>query len=206
MNNSAIGLVETYGYIGAIEASDVCLKSANVELVGCEFVTGGIVTIQITGDVAAVKAAIEAAEIAVKKVGTLRTTHVIARTSEDVWKMLKKEKEDNKEKEIENEESNQETYNRVVEVVEETSIDDSCEMTENIEKLPENIIVVKNDEVNEEEVTSVIDRRDELENMKVSELRTLARNIKLTSLTKKQIKFAKKDELVKAIIKFYERS
>lgn len=193
MNNSAIGLVETYGYIGAIEASDVCLKSANVELVGCEFVTGGIVTIQITGDVAAVKAAIEAAEIAVKKVGTLRTTHVIARTSDDVWKMLKKEKE------IEDEQPDQDLDK---EVVEEILIEENTEITENIEDVTEKVT----EELTEELTSFDIKQIDELENMKVSELRTLARKIKLTSLTKKQIKFAKKDELVKAIIIFYERS
>lgn len=193
MNNSAIGLVETYGYIGAIEASDVCLKSANVELVGCEFVTGGIVTIQITGDVAAVKAAIEAAEIAVKKVGTLRTTHVIARTSEDVWKMLKKEK------------GNEEPEKDIAEpIVEEISTEENSEITE-ITETADNIKKT-DEEVYEEATSSNIKKIDELENMKVSELRTLAREIKITSLTKKQIKFAKKDELVKAIIQFYERS
>jgi len=104
MKNQALGMIETYGYVGAIEAADVCVKAANVELVGCEFVRGGLVTIHIRGDVAAVKASIDAAEAAVVKVGNLISTHVIPRPSNDVEKILpnpdpepKKEKQEVKE-------------------------------------------------------------------------------------------------------------
>jgi len=81
-------MVETYGYVGAIEAADVCLKAANVTLLGCEFVKGGLVTIHIRGDVGAVKASIDAAEAAVQKIGQLLSTHVIPRPSDDVEKIL----------------------------------------------------------------------------------------------------------------------
>ncbi len=88
MKNIALGMIETYGYVGAIEAADVCLKAANVTLLGCEFVKGGLVTIHIRGDVGAVKASIDAAEVAVKKIGQLLSTHVIPRPSDDVEKIL----------------------------------------------------------------------------------------------------------------------
>lgn len=88
MKSQALGMIETYGYIGAIEAADVCVKAASVELMGCEFIRGGLVTIHIRGDVAAVKAAIDAAETAVVKIGELISTHVIPRPSSDVEKIL----------------------------------------------------------------------------------------------------------------------
>jgi microcompartment protein CcmL/EutN len=74
-----LGLIETFGYIGAVEAADVCLKAANVKLIGIQLVSGGLVTIEITGDVGAVKASIDASRSAVEKVGQLISAHVIPR-------------------------------------------------------------------------------------------------------------------------------
>ena len=90
MANEALGMIETYGYIGAIEAADVSVKSANVKLLGLEFVKGGLVTIYITGDVGAVKASINAATSAVKKIGSLISSHVIARPGQGIEKILPK--------------------------------------------------------------------------------------------------------------------
>lgn len=92
MKKSTLGLIETYGFIGAVEALDVAVKTANVQLVSCEFVKGGIVTILITGDVASVKAAVEASAIAVDRLGVLRNTHVIARAYDEVWDILQGKK------------------------------------------------------------------------------------------------------------------
>lgn len=83
MNGQALGLVETFGYIGAVEAADVCLKAANVNLIGVETVAGGLVTVKITGDVGAVKAAVAAAKPAAERVGHLVSTHVIPRPALD---------------------------------------------------------------------------------------------------------------------------
>ena len=60
MKNKALGLIETYGYIGAIEAADTAVKAAYVELSAVEKVKGGLVTVQLLGDVGAVKAAVDA--------------------------------------------------------------------------------------------------------------------------------------------------
>ncbi len=87
---NAIGLVETIGLIGAVEALDVALKSANVNFLNIEFVKGGIVTITISGDVGAVKAAVESSETATKKLGCYRTSHVIPRPCDDVFDLLNK--------------------------------------------------------------------------------------------------------------------
>lgn len=88
----ALGLIETYGYIGAVEASDVALKSAQVELLDIEKVKGGYVTTKFVGDVSAVKAAVDAAEQAVRRMNVFVSSHVIARPSDDLEQMLFQEK------------------------------------------------------------------------------------------------------------------
>lgn len=93
---NALGLVETIGYVAAIEALDVCLKSASVEVIGIQKVGQGIVTIEVAGDVGAVKSAVEAAKYAAEKVGVLRSTHVIPRLHADVYDSLFKKEEDTK--------------------------------------------------------------------------------------------------------------
>lgn len=88
MHRGALGLIEVYGYLGAIEAADAALKAANVNLIGCEIVRGGLVTVKIEGDVSSVKAAVEAAEMAIMKLNVLVTSHVIARPNLSVWDIV----------------------------------------------------------------------------------------------------------------------
>lgn len=84
----SLGLIEVIGFISAVEASDSCLKAANVSLSRIDRVGAGIVTVSIVGDVGAVKAAVDAAKIAVEKIGTLRSAHVIPRLNSDVEEFL----------------------------------------------------------------------------------------------------------------------
>lgn len=84
----ALGFIETQGFTAVFEAVDTACKAAQVEVVGKEKLGGGYVTIVIRGDVAAVRAAIEAAEPAIGELGTLIATHVIARPSEAVLSLL----------------------------------------------------------------------------------------------------------------------
>ncbi|MBU1218437.1 BMC domain-containing protein [Myxococcota bacterium] len=86
----ALGMIETMGLVGAIEAADAMVKSARVTLVGKEFVGGGYVTVMVRGDVGAVKAAIEAGSVAAKKVGQLVSVHVIPRPDDQVEGILPK--------------------------------------------------------------------------------------------------------------------
>ena len=79
INTNALGMVETKGLVGAIEAADAMVKSANVNLVGKEQVGGGLVTVMVRGDVGAVKAATDAGAAAAEKVGELVSVHVIPR-------------------------------------------------------------------------------------------------------------------------------
>ena len=88
INMQAIGLLETQGLTGVIEGADVMLKAANVELIGKEKIGAAHVTVMVRGDVAAVKAAIEAGKAAAERVGTLVAAHVIARPHEALAKLL----------------------------------------------------------------------------------------------------------------------
>jgi ethanolamine utilization protein EutM len=88
--SEALGLVETKGLVGAIEAADAMVKAANVILVGYEKIGSGLVTVMVRGDVGAVKAAADAGAAAAQKVGEVVSVHVIPRPHADVEKILPK--------------------------------------------------------------------------------------------------------------------
>jgi ethanolamine utilization protein EutM len=88
---NALGMVETRGLVGAIEAADAMVKAANVEIVGREQVGGGLVTVLVRGDVGAVKAATDAGAAAADRVGELRSVHVIPRPHDEVELLLPKQ-------------------------------------------------------------------------------------------------------------------
>ena len=75
----ALGMIETRGFVGMIEASDAMVKAANVVLVGKEYIGAGFVTVFVRGDVGAVKASTDAGAAAARRVGELVSVHVIPR-------------------------------------------------------------------------------------------------------------------------------
>ncbi|MET3290502.1 BMC domain-containing protein [Brevibacillus fluminis] len=85
---SALGMVETKGLVGAIEAADAMVKAANVKLIGKVHVGGGLVTVMVRGDVGAVKASTDAGAAAAEKVGELVSIHVIPRPHSDIELIL----------------------------------------------------------------------------------------------------------------------
>ncbi|MEX0654193.1 MAG: BMC domain-containing protein [Phycisphaeraceae bacterium] len=87
MAQQAIGMIETKGLIAAVEATDAALKSADVKFVRQDKVGSGFVSVQFEGDVAAVKAAVDAGAEAARRVGEVLSVHVIARPHEDVSKL-----------------------------------------------------------------------------------------------------------------------
>ena len=183
---NALGLVETIGYVAAIEALDVCLKSASVEVVGIQKVGQGIVTIEVSGDVGAVKSAIEAAKYAAEKVGVLRATHVIPRLHADVHDALFK-KEDIKSAE-------EETIHEIEEIETEVEIKEIEDIQEEIEI--DSVDVEENNE-----------KKDELEkpnlsNLSVKELKNLAKSLG-SKKTYKELNALKKEELISLVDKFY---
>ncbi|MDR0356736.1 MAG: BMC domain-containing protein [Deltaproteobacteria bacterium] len=83
-NQQALGMIETKGLVGAIEAADAMVKAANVTLIGKVLVGGGLVTVMVRGDVGAVKAATDAGAAAAGRVGELKSVHVIPRPHQEV--------------------------------------------------------------------------------------------------------------------------
>lgn len=92
MKYDALGMVETRGLIGSVEAADAMVKAANVTLVGKEMIGGGLVTVMVRGDVGAVKAATDAGAAAAERVGELLSVHVIPRPHSEVETILPKAK------------------------------------------------------------------------------------------------------------------
>lgn len=86
--SDAIGMIETKGYIGSVEASDAMVKAANVGLVKTIPIGGGMITVLVKGDVGSVKAAVEAGAKAAAKVGEVVSSHIIARPNEELLRVF----------------------------------------------------------------------------------------------------------------------
>lgn len=130
----ALGMIETRGLVAAIEVLDAALKTADVEIVNRHIVKGGIVTVEICGDVGAVKVATEAGAAAAKRLGNFISSHVIARPDEMVYEMIEQEKT------IENiVKEKEETTNEEIEKKEEPKVKEEI-VVEKIEKKVENPI------------------------------------------------------------------
>lgn len=84
----ALGLIETRGFIGAVEAADAMVKTAHVSLLSSQYIGAGYVTVLVRGDVGAVKAAVDAGAAAARRVGELISVHVIPRPHPDVERLL----------------------------------------------------------------------------------------------------------------------
>lgn len=176
MQKGALGIVETYGELAAIEAADQALKAANVELLGCEKVRGGLVNITIVGEVGAVRASVDAAVAAVERLNIQVSSHVIPRPIEDLWKILPNE-DTEKEQKKENKKAEKQEVKQ-----EEKEAEDTKDKTN---------------------LTFLEEKEKELKEMRVVDLRKLAREVE-TSISRSEIKFANKKELVTALLDYYK--
>ena len=180
----ALGMIEVYGYLTAVEALDSALKAANVSRLGVEKVRGGLVTVLVEGDVGAVKAAMDASAAAAERVGTVISVHVIPRPADDVTRMLKGGKEP--------EEPTPPTPPASPEPEEPSEPEISAEpesepaKEEEEEKAPQDVTV------------------EEMQTMGVDALRRLARALEIKNMTRAEIRFAKKQELIQKITEFKE--
>ena len=86
--SEAIGMIETRGYVGSVEASDAMVKAANVTLVKTIPIGGGLITVLARGDIGSIKAAVDAGSKAAGKVGELVSAHILARPHEDLLKIF----------------------------------------------------------------------------------------------------------------------
>lgn len=199
----ALGMIEVYGYLAAVEALDCALKAANVKMVDVTLVQGGLVAVFITGDVGAVKAAMDASKIAAERVGKVISVHVIPRPSEKIEMIVpyhSSEITPSQKAPASN------TYTATAidktEAIVYPSVDEP--QTESNAKLkePHTKSGVSNVKLRE---TSDWYTEEELYKMKVDQLRSLARELGITNMTKKEIRFATKHEIIDAISKFIEQ-
>ena len=186
MKNKALGLIETYGYIGAIEAADTAVKAAYVELSAVEKVKGGLVTVQLLGDVGAVKAAVDAGVQKCKALGVYVSSHVIARPDSELYKIVPN--------------LNSEEVDKPKEIIafedENAKEDGKIEKAEKIEK----------DEKAEKLATSELEFKlpKHFYTMKVVLLRNYVRKLDNFPIPNKKIKFANKQQLIDGLIEYYK--
>ena len=183
-NMQALGMIEVYGYLTAVEALDSALKAANVSRLGVEKVRGGLVTVLVEGDVGAVKAAMDASAAAAERVGTVISVHVIPRPADDVTRMLKGGKEPEEPTPPEPEKPSEPEISSEPDTLSEP--ESEAVKAEEGEKAPQDVTV------------------EEMQTMGVDALRRLARALEIKNMTRAEIRFAKKQELIQKITEFKE--
>lgn len=204
----ALGMIEVYGRIGAIEGLDSALKTANVSLVNMVRVGGGFTSFFIEGDVGAVKAAIDAAETSAGRVGTVVSSHVIPRPDQSVRNLLNMNQQlSPKDQKSTDNKTDKENVDNSIEG-KSISENNSKEKTflpdkddDDVEKKLDDIV----EEKLEDNAAANAKKYDKYEALTVVELRKAARDIEALNLTKQEIKFAKKKELLDAIKKVIEK-
>lgn len=200
----ALGMIEVYGYLAAVEALDSALKAANVSLVNVEKVKGGLVTVLVDGDVGAVKAAMDASAAAAERVGTVISVHVIPRPAQDVARMLKgTAKPEGPDGGPEGPESEPEPEPEPQEPeAEPESESESEEATEPEQEPAEEAEEEEEPETTEPAVKPEAPTLEAMQTMSVQELRKLARDLEIGSMTRAEIRYAKKQELIQKITEF----
>lgn len=212
----ALGLVETNGLVAAIEASDVMLKTAEIDLLSKEIVGGGLVTITVVGDVAAVKTSVEAAATAVQTLGSelLLSTHVIPRPDSSLSDLFK-ESNLNNSSDKEEPEAPQEEIAAVEKISEEAIKEPEAKVEPETE--------VETTSVEDTSVTgtqgSIEDRLKDtlategkekatqlLNAVKVADLRKEARKLDRFSIPNKDIHRINKERLIKALIDYFDKN
>ncbi|MBV7271322.1 BMC domain-containing protein [Clostridium sp. PL3] len=192
---AALGLIETKGLIASVEAADAMVKAANVELVGKVQVGGGLVTIMVRGDVASVKAALDAGAVAAEKVGELISVHVIPRPHEEIELILHSSTQSRM--------FHQEQRQAKTTMAQKQMSNNIIKEPQIKEKAQEPKVLKAINKLVEEKGLEIAMR--ELDKWTVVELRRLARLFKDLSIAGRQISKANKIKLLDEIFKHYER-
>ena len=203
MAEKALGLIEVRGFLGAVVVADAALKAANVSLLNVETVKSGLNTVQLVGDVSAVRSAVEAAvEIAQDQPYYLHS-HVIARLDSQTDSILLPiQKEVNKDvSKAETSSSLEESVLEVIDLIDVPEVTPQPLISDNETAFVEDVI---SDVIVEEEVLTEGKQKyseEELNKFKVVELRSIAYREDKIDLSKKEIKFANKQLLIQALLK-----
>ena len=175
-------MIEVYGYPTAIEALDSAVKAANVSVVDMAKVSGGLVTVTVEGDVGAVKASMEAAEVAAKRIGNVLSVHVIARPDEGIEGIITPDGKALSEPAVEEVEKKEAKPKPVTKKAEPQSVATKASEEKATPKKAGKYTL------------------EQLSTMKVVDLRALARELGNTGLTNKEIRFGNKTDLIAAIL------
>lgn len=186
---NALGMIETRGLVASIEAADAMVKAASVTLISKTHVGGGLVTVMVEGDVGAVKAATDAGAAAAERVGELISVHVIPRPAADVAHILDRRPESKPEPEPEPPAPEPEPEPEVPE----PEPEEAAHTEEMKEEQPEEAPAEKMDL---SELTP-----EALGKMTVAKLRIVARELGTTGMSRRDIRFAKKEDLIERITK-----
>ena len=214
----ALGMIEVYGYLTAVEALDSALKAANVTRLDVVKVRGGLVTVLVEGDVGAVKAAMDASAAAAERIGTVVSVHVIPRPASDVERMLKgpgggpktePREAEPEPKEPEPEGPEPEERKDEEPKAEPPEADLEPETPEPEAPEPEKPAQAAMPEPAEPERKPEAGKAaavtpEEMKAMSVDGLRRLARELEIPSMTRAEIRYAKKQELIQKITEFID--
>lgn len=203
----ALGMIETRGLVASVEAADAMVKAANVSLQCKEHVGGGLVTVMVRGDVGAVKAAVDAGAAAAERVGELVSVHVIPRPHADVEHILSGLNPDGPAPAPPSP-PDPEPAPAAPESGPEPAASCAADPAEETPAEAEPAEETAEEEPEEEPEAVDLDPAqltpEALEEMTVVKLRALARQLALTSMTRREIRFAKKEDLLAAISLFLE--
>ena len=212
----ALGMIEVYGYLTAVEALDSALKAANVTRLDVVKVRGGLVTVLVEGDVGAVKAAMDASAAAAERIGTVVSVHVIPRPASDVERMLKgpgggpkteppkaepeeePEPEERKDEEPEAEPPEVDLEPETPEPEPEPEAPEPEKPAQAV--MPEPAEPERKPEAGKAAAVTP----EEMKAMSVDGLRRLARELEIPSMTRAEIRYAKKQELIQKITEFID--
>lgn len=198
----ALGMIEVYGYLAAVEALDSALKAANVSLVNVEKVKGGLVAVLVEGDVGAVKAAMDASAAAAERLGTVVSVHVIPRPAKDVARMLgRQEGTPGPDKDPDPQPPKPLASEPEAEPDPESGTPEEPESVEEPETIEEPEAVEEPAPISEPEPKE-LSLPQGMESMSVQDLRKLARELEITNMTRAEIRYAKKQELIQKITEY----
>ena len=218
----ALGMIEVYGYLTAVEALDSALKAANVTRLDVVKVRGGLVTVLVEGDVGAVKAAMDASAAAAERIGTVVSVHVIPRPASDVERMLKgpgggpkteppKAEPEPKEPEPKGPEPEERKAEEPEAEPPEVDLEPETPEPEPEPEAPEpekpaQAVMPEpaGPERKPEAGKAAAVTPEEMKAMSVDGLRRLARELEIPSMTRAEIRYAKKQELIQKITEFID--
>ncbi len=198
---TALGMIETKGLVGAIEAADAMVKAANVTLVSKTNVGGGLVTVMVRGDVGAVKAATDAGAAAAERVGELVSVHVIARPASDVDSLLepKKVSAPKKQEPPKAAAPKAEPPKAPQLPVQNSKPETTAEPEKVAEPVVKKVQIENEAPVKNNNEPFVLPTKQELEKMTVAKIKSIVRSAGGIEMSAKELNYAKKDDLIKAL-------